>query len=287
VCFPAGGAPGIISGIVEDTLVVPPNDTAAVEELLSSSGDIAAVILEPTGATFGQIPTGKETVQRLRELTSRYGALLIFDEVICGFRCSRGGAQQFYGVTPDLTTLAKVVAGGYPGAALVGRADALSVLDYRKEGERLLPPTVLHQGTYNAGPISAAAGIATLRQVRDTDAVERAARTGAEIRDGINQVIRRRGWRWCAFGLYSDFHLYRGARSPDEIYAGKAPWQELKGGIPPELAIKIRAGFLLHGVDVVGWPGGLVSAVHSAEDVRRTVDAFEATFDMLAAEGAL
>ena len=78
----------------------------------------------------------------------------------------------------------------------------------------------------------------------------RGTRTAAAIRDGINAAIRRRGLNWCAYGQFSDFHLYRGDETPEEIYAGKAPWQSLKGGIPLELVNKIRAGFLLHGVDI-------------------------------------
>jgi glutamate-1-semialdehyde 2,1-aminomutase len=92
---------------------------------------------------------------------------------------------------------------------------------------------------------------------------------------------------WCAYGQFSDFHLYCGHETPQEIYAGKAPWQALKGGIPLELANRIRAGFLLHGVDVASWPGGFASAAHTDDDVARTLAAFESTFDMLAAEGAL
>jgi glutamate-1-semialdehyde 2,1-aminomutase len=287
VCFPAGGAAGISPGIVEDMLIVDPNDTAQVETLLSGRNDIAAVILEPTGATFGHIPTGGDTLRRLREITAQHGVLLIFDEVICGFRCSPGGAQQFYGVTPDLTTLAKIVAGGYPGAVLAGRADILQVLDYRREAGQILPPRVVHQGTYNAGPVSAAAGIATLKQIRDTDAIERANRTAAAIRDGMNEVIRRRGLRWCVYGLFSDFHLYCGAASADDVYAGRVPWQQLKGGIAPSLVHKLRTGFLLHGVDIIGWPGGVVSSVHTGEDVRRTVSAFDATLKMLGDESEL
>ena len=151
---------------LQDTLIAAPNDTEQVEHWLATRDDIAALILEPTGATFGQIPTTVETLRRLRELTTRYGVLLIFDEVISGFRCSPGGAQQFYGVIPDLTTLAKILAGGYPGAALAGRADLLRVLDYRRTDDGLQSPLVAHQGTYNAAPVSAAAGIATLEQVR-------------------------------------------------------------------------------------------------------------------------
>ncbi len=285
VCFPAGGAPGIIPGIVEQTLIVEPNDTDRVDDLLASRDDIAALILEPTGATFGQIPTGGAVLRRLREATARHGVLLIFDEVISGFRCSPGGAQQFYGVTPDLTTLAKIVAGGFPGAALAGRGDVLGVLNYRHENGRIQPPPVVHQGTYNAGPISAAAGLATLRQIRDHGPVDRANETAAAIRLGMNEAIRRRGLGWCAYGLFSSFHLYCGNASPEEIYAGKVPWRHLKGSLRPELAHKIRTGMLLHGVDIVGWPGGVVSAVHNEEDVRRTTNAFEATLEMLQAEG--
>jgi glutamate-1-semialdehyde 2,1-aminomutase len=278
VCFPAGGAPGVVSGIVDETLVVSPH---GVEALLSSRDDIAAVIVEPTGATFGHVPLAEATLHQLRELTSRRGVLLIFDEVISGFRCSPGGAQRLYRITPDLTTLAKIIAGGFPGAAIAGRADVLRLLDFA--GGK--PPAVVHQGTYNAAPISAAAGIATLQQIRDTDAIERANRSAAAIRDGINQVAQQRGFPWCAYGLFSDFHLFRGDASPDDIQAGKVPGEQLKGGLPMELVHKLRTGFLLHGVDIIGWPGGLVSAAHTEEDVERTVDAFEATVEMLAEEG--
>jgi glutamate-1-semialdehyde 2,1-aminomutase len=287
VCFPTGGAPGVIAGIVEDTLVAAPNDLQQVEHWLASRDDVAAVILEPTGATFGQIPTTGETLRGLRELTSRHSVLLIFDEVISGFRCAPGGAQQFYGVTPDLTTLAKILAGGFPGAALAGRLDVMRVLDYRTNDGALQLPAVVHHGTYNSGPVSAAAGIATLNEIQHSDVIERAGRTAATIRDGINSAFRRRGLPWCAYGQFSDFHLYQGEASPEDIYAGKAPWRALKGGIPLELVIKIRAGLLLHGVDVASWPGGFTSAAHTDEDAARTVAAFESTFDMLAAEGAL
>jgi glutamate-1-semialdehyde 2,1-aminomutase len=287
VSFPTGGAPGISAGMVADTLIAPVNDTARVEELLASRDDIAAVILEPTGATFGHIPTGREVLQTLRDLTARHGVLLIFDEVICGFRCSPGGAQQFYSVTPDLTTLAKILAGGYPGAAVVGRADVIALLNFRETASRIAAPQVPHQGTFNAAPVSAAAGLATLQQVRDTDALDRANRAAAAIRDGMNASLRARGVRWCVYGQFSDFHIYPGDATPEDIYAGRVPAAKLKGGTAAELVHKIRAGFLLHGVDIVGWPGGLVSAAHGKEEIVRTLDAFDATLDLLAAEGDL
>jgi len=211
--------------------------------------------------------------------------LLIFDEVISGFRCAPGGAQSLYGVTPDLTTLAKIVAGGLSGAALAGRRDVLSVLDHREQDGRIQPPMVAHQGTYNAGPVSAAAGVATLREIRDRDVVERAKRTGAAIRQEMNAAIKRRGLPWCVYGEFSDFHLYCGEATPEDIYAGRVSWRQLKGSIRQELVHKIRAGMLLHGVDIIGWPGGVVSAVHTEEDVRLTADAFEKTLEALQAEG--
>ncbi len=153
VSFPPGGAGGIPQGVVDEVLFSDPNDVRRVEELLSTRRDVAALILEPTGATFGKIPSSGETLRALRDLTSRFGVLFIFDEVISGFRCSPGGAQRFYGVTPDLTTLAKIVAGGYPGAAVAGRADILELLEFRhgvartscRRASRIRGPSMPHQ----------------------------------------------------------------------------------------------------------------------------------------------
>ena len=114
--LPAGITPATASTIS----LCPPNDIERVEQILDEDEDIAAVILEPTGAAFGHIPTPPEFVRQLRKMTASRGTLLIFDEVISGFRLARGGAQEYLGVTPDLATLAKVLAGGLPGGAVVG-----------------------------------------------------------------------------------------------------------------------------------------------------------------------
>ena len=282
VSFPSGGAPGIVPGITDDTTIVAPNDLEAVERALQA-GDVALVMIEPTGATFGQIPTRGETLRALRELTSAYGTLLMFDEVIAGFRCSRGGAQGFYGVMPDLTSLAKIIAGGYPGAALVGRADVLNVLDYRRTDGKIQGPLVPHQGTYNAGPVSAAAGLATLKVLNETDAIARANQVAAALRDGMNDVLRRKNLGWCVYGEFSDFHIYMGGDvspgQPEEIYEGKIHWSRLKGATPAEQLHQLRIALLCEGVDIVGWPGGITSAVHTDGDVQRTVAAFAAAVE--------
>lgn len=273
VCFSSGGADGIVDGLVEDVILLPPNDIDRVKQVLADRDDVAAVILEPTGASFGMIPTGGAFLRELRAVTAERQVLLIFDEVICGFRCSSGGAQKHFQIQPDLTVLAKILAGGFPGAAIVGRADILAPLDYTAAA----PPRVMHQGTYNAEPVSAAAGIATLQQVRDTDALDRANKAAAAIREGCNEAIRRKGVKWVVHGCFSEFHIHPvGTKPPVE-----------KGTVPLRLVHKIRLGMLCHGVDLNGWPGGLCSSVHNAGDVERTVEAFRHTLDWLGEEAAL
>ncbi len=284
----AEAPPGILPEIAARVLLCPPNDISRVREVCDGRDDIAAVILEPTGATFGQIPCPPQFLRDLREITARRGIVLIFDEVVTGFRCSTGGAQKYYGVTPDLTTLAKILAGGHPGAALVGRAQILEVMAPRRSGTRTELPAVVQQGTFNANPVSASAGITTLRLLCASDLIERANRTAAAIRDGWNAVLRRRGVNWCAYGEFSGFNLFlnpdKEAVSPQDIYAGKVPWTKLKGATPIELLQKIRAGFLLGGVDLIGWPGGPVSAVHDERDVDQTVTALDNLLTMLESE---
>ena len=148
-----------------------------------------------------------------------------------------------------------------------------------------------HPGTFNANPVSAAAGIATLRLIEQSDFIERANRAAKEIRDGLNAIIRRQAASWCAYGEFSVFHIYPNPTSEpvssDDIYAGKVHWSRLKGSTPIELQQKVRAGFLAEGVDAFYWPGGLVSGLHGAEDVDRTLGAFERVLRQLAQEGEL
>jgi len=293
VSFPAtGAAPGIPQGVQDGMLVLPPGDIEAVHAALTTRSDIAAVMVEPTGASLGHAPLPAGFLARLRTLTTAHGALLFFDEVISGFRCSPGGAQQFYGITPDLASLAKIVAGGFSVAALAGKAGILAALDYRKTGAgAIVSPRVMHQGTYNASPVSAAAGIATLKIIRDTGAIARANHTAAALRAGMNAAIARKGINWCIYGEFSDFRIYAGApgetATVDAIYSGAIPAARLKGGMSAELIQQLRCGLLSEGVDIAGWPGGLTSCTHSDAGVERTVAAFAAALDMMGEEGVL
>jgi glutamate-1-semialdehyde 2,1-aminomutase len=289
---PAPAPPaGILPEVADHVLICPPHDAAAVQALLESRADLAAVILEPTGATFGQIPCPPAFLEELRRLTSRHGVLLIFDEVVTGFRCAPGGAQAAYGVTPDLCTLGKIVAGGLPGAAVAGRADLFEQLAFQAEGPRIQPPAIAHQGTCNANPLSAAAGIATLRVLRDGRVHARANSSAAALRHALNETLRECGAPWCVYGDFSGFHLYPNPAgepvTPAEIQEGKVHWAKLKGATPAGLLHKIRAGFLIHGVDLAPWPGGLLSSAHGEEDLEGTVAALRRVVARLREEGDL
>ena len=122
-----------LGGIPQETLstmiVLPPNDIGAVEQAFQQSDDIAAIILEPTGAHMGLEPIGPAFLQELRDITEKNGVVLIFDEVVTGFRVAKGGAQDLYGVTPDMTTMAKILGGGLPGGAVAGNADIVNMIE--------------------------------------------------------------------------------------------------------------------------------------------------------------
>ena len=156
-------APGIPPETFGSMVIVPSGDLAAVEKALSSDSEIAALILEPTGAHYGQLPFDiPNYLSGLRELTAQHGVVLIFDEVVTGFRAAPGGAQVLYGITPDLTTMAKIVAGALPGGAVGGKAEIIDMMAQRGDPEWDNQRRVYHPGTFNANPLSAVAGATCL-----------------------------------------------------------------------------------------------------------------------------
>jgi glutamate-1-semialdehyde 2,1-aminomutase len=275
--------PGVPSGVAAATALVPPNDPAAVERALANDRDIGCVILEPTGGHWGLVPIRGEFLQALRDITTRFNVLLIFDEVITGFRVSPGGAQGYYGVTPDLTTLAKILAGGLPGGCVAGRADILAALEVRPG-----KPKMRHPGTFNANPLSASAGIATLQIVADGEPCHRANETARQLRQRLNRLFAERLWDWVAYGEFSMFRLltpYSGPRpASDDFIPHDGAFDKLDGPRDVRLIQAFRRGMLLHGVDVAGL-GGLVTAAHTEADVERTVAAVAGTVEALRAEG--
>jgi glutamate-1-semialdehyde 2,1-aminomutase len=170
--------PGVPSATAGDTIVCPYNDVDAVADAVARFGEgLAAVLVEPVAGNMGVVPPEDGFLLALRRLCDASGALLLFDEVISGFRVARGGAQELYGVTPDLTILGKIVGGGLPLAAFGGRAEIM---------DRLAPAGDVYQaGTLSGNPLATAAGLAVLRRLRDPAVYEELERRGARLEAGL------------------------------------------------------------------------------------------------------
>ena len=278
---------GIVTavGIPEETrstvTVVEP-DIAAVEQVIEEAGDVAAVIVEATGGHLGQFPLQNPGfLHDLRDVTARRGVLMIMDEVVCGFRMSRGGAQGRYDVRPDLTTLAKILAGGLPGGAVAGRADIIDLIASADPSQR-----VAHPGTFNANPVSATAGVTTLELVGTEPIVERADAASARLKQGLRDTLMKMEVTGHVHGVASIVHIALGVECdcPGEVCTlPHARLAEVAGA----RAHSIKLALLNEGIDMLGGIGFIVSAVHSDDEIDRTVEAFERALVALREEGTV
>jgi glutamate-1-semialdehyde 2,1-aminomutase len=283
--FDGTPTPGVLADIAANTILAPSDDIAETRRLIEMHDDIAAVIIEPTGASFGQLPVTTEFLAELRELTCARGIVLIFDEVVTGFRVSRGGLQAHAGITPDMTSLAKILAGGLPGGAVCGRAEILELLDF-DAAEAKGFEKIGHQGTYNANPLSAAAGFAALGIIKETDACEKANAQAEKLRAMCNGVFAEEGVPWACYGAFSGFYFYmnptKAPLDPLSFDASAVGHAALSAKSP--IAERLRLALLVHGVDIAGKPGGSVSAAHTDQDLADTADGLRAAVRMLRAE---
>jgi glutamate-1-semialdehyde 2,1-aminomutase len=271
--------PGVTSGVQNDLIVVPPNDLEAVEAAFRETQP-ACCIIEGTGGHWGLVPVQGPFLKGLRELCTRYGVILIFDEVISGFRVHPGGSQGFYGVTPDMTTLAKILAGGLPGGAVAGREDLLDAIAFgNRYGKKMK-----HPGTYNGNPLSAAAGCAALDAIADGTACEAATAAARSLRARLNELFARRNAPCVAYGEFSMVHIlpnYDGPRpGGDDVIPCDNDYRKLDGEQPAALKHAFRCALLLGGVDWFGW-SGMTSTAHTAQDIDQTVTAFDKALDLL------
>jgi glutamate-1-semialdehyde 2,1-aminomutase len=193
---------GVPPMVVKHVVTLPWNDADACAKILEKQGsDIAALLVDPLLANAGLVPLREGVLERLREVTQRLGILLVFDEVI-SFRVGRGGAQERFGIRPDLTTLGKIIGGGLAVGAFGGRADVMNFYDPRDGKGR-----INHGGTFNANPLTMAGGIATMEQLTP-EAYARLEALGERVRDGVRRVLRKKGYAGQVTGTGSLFWLH-------------------------------------------------------------------------------
>jgi glutamate-1-semialdehyde 2,1-aminomutase len=284
--FDAEGSLGVPPSVRRNTVTLPAGDLERVEALLSSDKEIAAAILEPSGASWGRVPMEREFLAGLREITTRHGVVLIFDEVVTGFRFSPGGAQALYGVTPDLSCFAKVLTGGLPGGAVAGRANIMKLFDHTDEPQHDRFERVIHLGTFNASPLAAAAGIVVLKQVATGEPIRQANEMAQKLRTDWDAVLERYHVAGYVYGTCSTFHVYfetdpqriRQASARQDLHTTEAT--RLKG-MPAKLITEYQRHLRYHGVDLMSSTGGVLCSAHSQEDIDHATKAFEQTIAAL------
>lgn len=288
--FERTSVPGIPRETLGTVAVLPANDLAMLEERLVQ-GDIAGVIIEPSGASWATIPLREDFLGQIRLLAEKYNAVLIFDEVITGFRWAPGGAQERFGVSPDLTTLAKIVAGGMPGGAVAGTTDLMQMIAFRDEPGWNADRRVPQAGTYNANPLAAAAGLACLTKCEDPSVQQQCDALALLVRSGLNEVFARLDVPAFAWGESSVFHIALGQqasnRRSDDMHTPEGVSPEfLKSSGGDALAQSFEVGMLLEGVHLFH-SGGFFSTAHTGDDVEQTIAASERVLGRMREQGLL
>jgi glutamate-1-semialdehyde 2,1-aminomutase len=262
--------PGVPAAFAALTLTLPYNDLDAVTDLMRRDGDaIACVVVEPVAGNMGVVPPAPGFLEGLRELTARHGALLLFDEVITGFRLGYGGAQQRFGVRPDLTTLGKILGGGFPLAAYGGRRDVM---------EQIAPLGPVYQaGTLSGNPVAVTAGLATLERLAGGDVYSRLDTAAGRLEEGLRRAataagipatVNRVGSMLTAFFTEGPVRDYATAKTSDTARYAAFFRQMLDRGVYLAPS-QFEAAFL--------------SAAHTDADVEQTVRAAAESMAAIAA----
>ncbi len=259
-------SPGVTKGAAKDTMVLPYNDLEAVLELFAREGEeFAAVILEPVAGNMGCVPPEEGYLEGLREITARYGTVLIFDEVMTGFRLTRGGAQERFGVTPDLTCLGKIIGGGLPVAAYGGRCEIM---------EQVAPSGPVYQaGTLSGNPLAMAAGLATLRAAGQPGFYDRLEELGE---------IWRRGMGEAASAGSQPFTINQVGSMVSLFFTGGPVTDFGSAAASDTGAFKDFFWHMLsHGVYLAPsqYEAGFISMAHSEEDLQSTFEAAREWFE--------
>ncbi|TMG99700.1 MAG: glutamate-1-semialdehyde-2,1-aminomutase [Betaproteobacteria bacterium] len=264
---------GVPSAIANETIVLPYNDTAAIEAAFVAEGDaIAGVIVEPIAGNMNLVMPAPGFLEALRALCDRYRAVLIFDEVMTGFRVHPGGAQARFGIVPDLTTLGKVIGGGMPVGAFGGKRAIM---------EKIAPLGPVYQaGTLSGNPVAVAAGLATLALTETPRFYDRLSRTTQTLTDGLTAAARNAGVTFCAQAAGGMFGLYFAADVPNTFERVMACDKE---GFNAFFHAMLDAGIYLA---PSAYEAGFVSAAHSDEDIAATIATAARAFAAVGSDSA-
>ena len=262
-------SPGVPSSTTANTLTAPYNDLEAVKALFAENPDsISGVILEPVVGNAGFIPPDFGFLEGLREITREYGALLVFDEVMTGFRISYGGAQARFGITPDLTTMGKVIGGGLPVGAYGGRKDIM---------EMVAPAGPMYQaGTLSGNPLAMTAGIKTLELLKRPGTYEKLEATTKRLAEGIQEAAKAAGLPVCGNSISAMFGFF--------LCDGPVRNFEEAKATDSERFAKLHRAMLERGVYLApsSFEAGFTSLAHSDADIDATLEAFRESFQLIA-----
>lgn len=266
---PVAGSKGQLTDTSDTLVVLPWNDLDLLDARLAK-GDIAAVMMEAAMCNAGAVHPLPGYLEGVRAACTRHGTILIFDEVITGFRLAPGGAQELFGVTPDISTFGKAIANGFPVAAIVGRAD---LLDMFSTGG------VVHGGTYNAQPIAMAATVATLKSLQPS-LYEEIGVTGTKLMDGMRAIFERQGVRAVVEGFPQIFHVAFGLDQPARDYRDLARMNR-------HAYVAFTTALLHRGVRALERGAWFMSIAHDDAVIERTLEAVDGAVSQIKADGAI
>ncbi|HII07053.1 MAG TPA: glutamate-1-semialdehyde 2,1-aminomutase [Methanotrichaceae archaeon] len=252
---------GVPKDTAKNTLQVPYNDLGAIEKVLTEfEGEVAAVIMEPVLGNIGPILPDAGYLEGVRKLTKDHDVILIFDEVITGFRLSLGGAQTHYGIVPDMTTLGKIIGGGFPIGVVGGKRELM---------EKVAPIGGIYQaGTFNGSPTSLAAGMATLDVLEKERILERLNSTGDDMRKALSQIVEDLGLNYSVVGIASTFKIFFGDAPKNYVEALSCD----KAGYFAFFQRMLKSGIFLPPSQ---FETNFLSAAHSEDDINQTLEAYK------------
>ena len=279
------GTGGIPQEVMDTMITLPHNDISVVEDTLRNSDDVAAIIIEPTGAHMGTDPVNPHFLKQLRDITNRYGVVLIFDEVVTGFRISKGGAQSYFDITPDVCTLAKILGGGLPAGAVTGKSEIIDMIQLSNSSDYNRVERVGHNGTFNANPLSAAAGCAALELVSSSPVNEIADKRSQQLKNGLNDILSKLEIPGCASGIASAVFLRLGVEHECDKAICILSEDEQNKIEDPFLSHQMWLEMYNQGIDA--GTRFIVNSVLSESDINQTIEASEKALRNIRQEGII